>query len=539
MRALIYSRFSTDKQRETSVSDQIRVCTVRAASEGFQVVGEYRDEGVSGSMPVSARPGGARLLADALAERFDVLIVEGLDRVSRDQVEQERIMRRLEHRGIRIIGVADGYDSQMGARKIMRGVRGMINELYLDDLRHKTHRGQAGQFERGFIAGGASYGYDILKTDAGSRYVVNEEQAGWVRWMFQKMAVEGWTIRQITYALNERRVPSPRGGTWAISALYGCPGKGSGVLNNELYVGRLIWNRSQWLKDPDTGKRQRVERPPQEWKIAELPDLRIIDEELWQAVRARMNYQRAKPNKGRGRPPRTLLGGLMRCPYCGGSVVAIDARSYGCTARHDRGRTVCGGIRFPRISADQRILNDLRDELLSPVAMRGVESRLRTLLHGQSKNNRDAVAEMRKRRDDLDAEIGRLVDALAQLGSSDAVLARLRAAEDEKRKLVTIATTVPARADSVENIVSRLNAKLLNLKSELDGDVERARKIMAQLYGEIQIVVEGEQIFAEYASAAQRLLIASGGAHTNSVAGAGFVICMRRVLLHSRPAAAD
>jgi hypothetical protein len=66
------------------------------------------------------------------------------------------------------------------------------------------------------------------------------------------------------------------------------------------------------------------------------------------------------------RPTRTLLGGLMRCPHCGGSVVAIDKRFYGCTARHDRGPAVCAGIRFPRDNADVRLLGDLRDELLSP-----------------------------------------------------------------------------------------------------------------------------------------------------------------------------
>jgi DNA invertase Pin-like site-specific DNA recombinase len=102
-----------------------------------------------------------------------VLIVESLDRLSRDQVEQERIVRRLEHRGIIILGVADGYDSRMGGRKIMRGVRGLINELYLDDLRYKTHRGQSGQVGRGYIAGGKSYGYDIVKTESGSKYVIN------------------------------------------------------------------------------------------------------------------------------------------------------------------------------------------------------------------------------------------------------------------------------------------------------------------------------------------------------------------------------
>ncbi len=53
--------------------------------------------------------------------------------------------------------------------------------------------------------------------------------------------------------LNAKGVPAPRGDSWAVSALYGNPLKGAGVVNNQLYAGTYVWNRSQWIKDPDTG----------------------------------------------------------------------------------------------------------------------------------------------------------------------------------------------------------------------------------------------------------------------------------------------
>ncbi|MEO6918714.1 MAG: recombinase family protein, partial [Collimonas sp.] len=85
---------------------------------------------------------------------------------------------------------------------------------------------------------------------------------------------------------------SPRGGTRAVSAVYGSPSKGSGILNNSLYIGKYVWNRSQWIKDPDTGKRQRTERPKDEWQHGENPELRIVDDLLWNKVRSRMDYGR-------------------------------------------------------------------------------------------------------------------------------------------------------------------------------------------------------------------------------------------------------
>lgn len=263
MKATIYARYSSDKQSETSLDDQLRVCRARADREGATVEFERCDAAISGSTAVGTRPAGNAMLADALAGRFDLLLVEGLDRLARDQVEQEQIVRRLEHRGIRIIGVSDGYDSRHSGRKIMRGVRGLINDLYLDDLRSKTHRGQAGQVERGYIAGGKSYGYDIVKADGGSTYRINEKQARWVVWIFEQYAA-GNSVQRIAHELNNQGVSSPRDSTWAVSAIYGSPVKGSGILNNSMYVGQYVWNRSQWIKDPDTGRRQRTERPREE-----------------------------------------------------------------------------------------------------------------------------------------------------------------------------------------------------------------------------------------------------------------------------------
>ena len=274
MRLAIYVRFSSDRQRETSLEDQERVCQAYAHSRGWVPAHcTYSDEGISGATPVSQRPGGARLITDALAERFSVLIVEGLDRLSRDQVEQERLVRRLEHRGIRIVGVADGYDSESAGRKIHRTMRGLINEIYLDDLRHKTHRGLAGQLARGGHAGGLSYGYRSVAAGEIHKLEIVPEQAEHVRWMFERYAA-GWSCQQLASELNKRGIPSGRGGTWAVSALYGSPAKGSGLLCNELYIGRQIWNRSQWIKDPDTGKRKRINRPTDEWILEERPELR-------------------------------------------------------------------------------------------------------------------------------------------------------------------------------------------------------------------------------------------------------------------------
>src|SRR5207253_8325769 len=63
--------------------------------------------------------------------------------------------------------------------------------------------------------------------------------------------------------------------------------RGIGILHNELYVGRLVWNRQRFLKDPDTGKRVARTNPRSEWITKDVPELRIVDDEVWQAVQTR------------------------------------------------------------------------------------------------------------------------------------------------------------------------------------------------------------------------------------------------------------
>ena len=159
MRAAIYARFSTERQSETSIADQERVCRARATALGLEVVALHADQAISGATPVERRKGGASMLAGAQRHTFDVLLIESLDRLSRDSVDQTRTVRLLEHAGVRVIAADGRYDSETAARKMMLGMQGIVSEAYVDAIRDKTHRGLVGQLERGFHAGGVPFGY--------------------------------------------------------------------------------------------------------------------------------------------------------------------------------------------------------------------------------------------------------------------------------------------------------------------------------------------------------------------------------------------
>jgi hypothetical protein len=367
------------------------------------------------------------------------------------------------------VGVSDGYDSNSGAgRKLLRGVRGLISETYLDDLRAKTHRGLSGQIERGYHAGGLSYGYRSVVAGVnargdpiGHRLEIDEAQAEIVREIFGRYGA-GESCQRIAADLNARVVRGPRGGTWCVSALYGSPAKGAGVLNNELYVGRYVWNRSKWIKNPDTGKRERFIRPESEWQSVARPELRILDEALWQAVRDRMaSPRRAGGRRGRGGVPTTLLGGIMRCGYCGGSVVKISARSYGCAAHKDRGPAVCGGIEASYGNVDQIVLDYVRGVLTAPDVLAWIEKE--ALRRAAEITQSDEIDADRSREKHVQREIERLTDAVAQMGLSQALAERLGKAEAERDALKRARTRA-----SVAPLPSTIRAQVHALVTGLD-----------------------------------------------------------------------
>jgi site-specific DNA recombinase len=107
-----------------------------------------------------------------------------------------------------------------------------------------------------------------------------------IRFIFNEYAT-GKSPKAIAQALNKRKVAGPSGKGWGQSTINGIWRRGTGLLNNELYIGKRVWNRLAYIKDPDTGNRVSRLNDQSEWIIKDVPELRIIDPELWERVKAR------------------------------------------------------------------------------------------------------------------------------------------------------------------------------------------------------------------------------------------------------------
>src|SRR5882724_11924478 len=170
-KAVIYARFSTDLQNERSIEDQITLCRDYASREGMNVVEVYEDRARSGGS-IMGRGGLLRLLDHARERSFDVVVVEALDRLSRDMEDLAGIHKRLSFLGIEIRAVHEGV-----VNTVLVGLRGLVGQLYREDIAHKVRRGQAGRINRGLHAGGLTYGYSYVLGDPGKRLIAVHEAA--------------------------------------------------------------------------------------------------------------------------------------------------------------------------------------------------------------------------------------------------------------------------------------------------------------------------------------------------------------------------
>ena len=512
MKAAIYARYSSDKQSDASIDDQIRNCTHYAERFGMKVALRFDDKALSGTS--KNREGLDKMLYAGMHGEFDVLLVDDLSRMSRTRTETMQIIERFKFRGIRIVGVSDGYDSATKGEKIQSTMRGLMNELYLDDLREKTHRGMTGQAMKGYSAGGRTYGYkrlpieDPIRLDANNRAEIiavkreiNEEEAKWVQKIFEWFAA-GDSPKRIADKLNRLGVVSTRGSTWAANAIYGDYSDATGLLNNQLYIGRYIWNRSEWRKDPDTGKRKRTKREAKDWIITEMPELRIISQELWDAVQARqldirqrsVKIREALNNpKSRSHTGKYLFSGLVQCGCCGAAYTVYSTTSYACATNINRGDAACANrLRIPRKLLEGSLLTIIQKELLSEEAIDVfIRETSLALTERESIPQAEQEAHIRKV-EKAEKEIANIMKAIQAGIITPTTKDMLQKAEAEheqaKRELAANTQAANAITTVLPNMAERYRAMVCSLGKTLYADVGQARECLKALMGQIRLL---------------------------------------------------
>lgn len=490
-RAALYARYSSDNQREASIEDQLRLCRERAEREGWQIAECYTDAAISGASMI-LRPGIKTLLADAQEARFDVVLAEALDRLSRDQEDIAALFKRLRFAGVRIVTLSEGTVDELHV-----GLKGTMNALFLRDLAAKIRRGQSGRVISGFSAGGLSYGYRVVKKlDERGEPIrglreVDEEQAGIIQRIFQEFA-SGRSARTIAAGLNREGIPSPFGREWGASTINGNLKRRSGILYNEAYIGLLVFNRVQMVKDPETGKRISRPNPPEQWQVVEAPHLRIVSDELWNAVQTRKKLYGGTRLHQRRRP-KHMFSGLVRCGCCGATYTIKSQDQLACTAHRERG--TCENNRTVRVpDLERRVLEGIKQRLLAPDAVAEFLAEYhaeRKRLNAKMRHDRQQIG---KRLANLERQIANIIDAIADGVATTGMKSRLIEMEAEKERLAADLAAISDASDVVElhpasiEVYRRRIAELQEALHSGEDDRREAVNAIRSLVASIEVV---------------------------------------------------
>ena len=537
IRAAIYARYSSDNQRDASIEDQARQCRARIEQEQWQLGDVYSDHAISGA--TTLRPGYQKMLEDARAGRFEVLVAEALDRLSRDQENIAGLFKQLSFADVRLITLSEGEIGELHV-----GLKGTMNALFLKDLAHKTRRGLEGRIRQGKSGGGLCFGYEVVRAVATSgdplrgERRINETEAEIVRRIFREFT-HGRSPKAIAHALNKEDIPGPAGKSWGPSTIYGNWQRGTGILNNELYIGRLVWNRQHFIKDPGTGRRQARPNPEAKWIIEEVPHLRVIDDDLWLSVKDRQQDSRSRivtADKGirseRARRPSYLLSGLIKCGTCGGGFSKISQFHYGCSTARNKG-TCDNLLTVRRDILEATVLDGLKNQLMQPELVTAFVDEFHREVNRQRADQDHSRDRSARELEKAERETRRLIDAIKSGVPGAAVKDEMTALEARRVELLAHLESAPPPMPRLHpNLAKLYRQKVMNLAEALnDGDTRlEAAECLRELIEEIRLVPKNGKLQVElYGELAALLNLANKhprsketGVQITLVAGVGF-----------------
>ena len=504
--ATLYARKSTEQvgvtDEQRSVTRQIEHARAYALAHGWVVRDEYIfvDDGISGA-EFQKRPGLTRLL-NTLRPRppFQVLIMSEESRLGREQIQTAYVIKQILDVGVRIFYYLDDRERTLDSatEKVLLSLAGFASEMERERGQQRTHDAMLRLARGGYVTGGKVYGYDNVRastpgTGSGThrspaRRVINPTQGAVVRRIFQWSA-DGWGITRIAKQLNAEGIPPPRGGEhgWAPTAI-------REMLHNELYRGRGLWNRTK--KAHRRGTKTQETRPPADLVDVELPDCRIISDDLWEAAHAALDRRASvfvpqsrpvtevEPLPQLTPPSSYLLSGLARCAPCGGPIIAMSRHHgrrrgyfYGCAHNWKRGPAICSNnLHLPQAILDEAVLDAMVHALDAELVEAAVAQAFARLT--------ETVAKTADRRPMLESEIAearrreqRLADAIAHgspgEAAPEALLTALRAEEIRRKDLEQQLATLPQPTAVISVDRDRVARELRTRADDMRGVLRR------------------------------------------------------------------
>lgn len=517
--AATYIRYSDDNSNARSLDDQLAQAMKKAADEGRFMPWEYcfADASVSGR---SAMRRGYRLAKEAL-ERYrghglDSLYIDDFSRASRAAIETYRLARLMEVLKLRLIGVNDGFVLGTEAAQIHIMAAAMFNQWFIDQLRKKVLRGMKGAAARGTALGAVRLGYKLVNKldDNGNAIittknmplripVVDDDTKGHVIQAARWFAEDHLSYKEIARRFNAEKVNGSTSWTGShISKMLAC----------ETYTGVRIYNRNQTLWDKETGEYTVEPNPESEWVVTEMPQLRIIDDDLWERLRARADEVAAKSNrtgkklnrKGQALPecqvndlyPTTIVDGVLFCSSCGRAMRLVrsegESKQVGCPngSQHTHGCKLHSSKSLRLITAG--LSRYIKDKVLTKERIGELVAAANEYLAEETSKPRNDLAPLRQALADAQREEEHVVNLVCKLKDEHDVTRYMAKSDELREKVVYLqkqlteaeaANAEPPPPLDLDTVLAYLD----DLRGLLEQNVEKSAHALQTLLGKVMV----------------------------------------------------
>ncbi len=521
MKVAIYARYSDEIQNPMSIADQIAHCRKYAVERGWTVVRIFSDAARTGR--TANRPEFIEMMACAKKQEFDVILTEAVNRFSRRVVHSLQSWELLSFSNVKLHTVSEGEQDFL---RVMLNALGA--QMFSEKIAEQTRRGIVGMIERDGRMHSLAYGYRKVEGQPGVREI-DPETAPIVVRIFDE-AASGRSGDDIARGLNADGIPAPQGGIWYASTIRGGSKFGSGLLRKTIYAGVVTYGRTENRLHPETGER-RIVASPGKRVTKEVEELRIVPQNLWDRVQARLDasaYQVAQSATGNPRAAhrRTkLLSGLLKCGCCGRDYIVIGKERYGCTGYRAGACTNGKSIRQSRI--ETRVFARLRSWLLTPDLAaafdRAVSDEMARMDGDDGKGHVKALARKLKKAERERASIVRAIRDGARFDifrkefeGLEAEIAALTAdLTDAEQAIAERATPLPDPGTAYLRAVERLDDHL-----GVPDLVHQAHELLAVLFEKIVLTpndIAADGIAAEIHTDLGRFLCAGQGINSGVV----------------------
>ncbi len=406
--AVAYYRMSTDRQ-ETSIPDQRTAVEKYAKANGYHIVREYIDEGISGDATDKRREFQA-MVRDGQHRKFQAILCWDIDRFGRfDSLEAGYWIFPLRRAGVHLATVAQGFiDWGDFAGRVLYGIQQEAKNQYLTDLSRNVTRGMTSLAEQGLWASGKpALGYVAVN----KRLLLGPtEDVALVRWLFTEY-LAAKSLRGLADELNNSGRPSPKGKGWTANGI-------AGMLRNRVYVGDYIWNMRCMSKYKRKGRPEQRNNAA-DWIVFEDHHEAIIDRDTFDRVQQQLAERRncSTPHPSGGG---FVLSGVLRCGKCGHKMIgdlSNGKHHYTCYGYRQHGKTYCDRNTLRQNEIVAGVLDGLQERYYNPETLAQLASSMRRQLKELKRE-----PEPQALRRELDAIEAKLAKAKQRLVEVDADL---------------------------------------------------------------------------------------------------------------------